>query len=122
MANYAEDAILQDLVYGHHAQGKCAIADFYNWNRGDVELLETASLKVDELRVDGRTAIARGRFLRFRYGEQTLGPWRFVIWLTFDENGKIVRQYDWINYRPDAYSQGGQDLNKTLPTIPPSEP
>ncbi|RZQ54528.1 hypothetical protein C1E23_02530 [Pseudoalteromonas phenolica] len=100
---YADSAQLEDLVYGHHAQGKSEIASFYNWSGGnfkvvdDLKTFELINLLVDEQQ---RHAVITGRFNEFIYHGQNLGPWRFVMTLQFNEKGLITHQQDWINYTP----------------------
>ncbi len=57
------------------------------------------------------TALVRGRFNAFLYHGQQLGPWRFLMVLKFDEQGKISYQQDWINYTPKSEYTTGHNLN-----------
>lgn len=119
MAFYAENAELRDMGYGSHLQSKAAIADFFDWNRGDVTVLEGASLSVDNHVVQGNTVVTRGHFTRFMYRDVQMGPWYFVIWLEFDDKGQIVRQTDWINYTPKEQFVGGDNLNRLIQSSGP---
>jgi hypothetical protein len=59
------------------------------------------TLVLDELLVQGRLTIGRGYFTPFKYQGFTYGdsePMRFAIWLTWNREGKIVKQVDWIDY------------------------
>ncbi|TMN93911.1 hypothetical protein CWB72_00060 [Pseudoalteromonas phenolica] len=115
---YADSAQLEDLVYGHHAQGKSEIAAFYNWNDGNFKVIDDLkTFKVEHLIIDEqqRQAVITGHFNEFIYHEQQMGPWRFVMTLQFNEKGLITHQQDWINYTPKADFMMGKNLNKTIP-------
>lgn len=112
---YAEDAVLEDMVFGHKAQGKDQITAFFNWSAGNFAVLDDQLvLVVEDKIVDSttRTVVARGVFNRFNYASRELGPWRFLIVLKFDEKGKIIYQQDWINYTPKSDFTGGENLNQ----------
>ena len=56
---------------------------------------------LEAVTVQGDLAIGRGYFTPFQYRGETFGerePMRFAIWLTWSDEGKIVRQVDWIDY------------------------
>jgi hypothetical protein len=55
--------------------------------------------------------VAQGYFKPFSYDGKSFGPWRFVIILEFNDDGKIVREIDWINYTPRENFLGGKDIN-----------
>ncbi len=98
---YVEDAVVEDIVNGDLIEGRDAIRAFFSWDNERVVKTQDQTLVLSSLVVEGRTAIARGHFTEFLYDGQPLGPWRFVITLEFDVDGKIRRQEDFINY-PDA--------------------
>lgn len=73
--------------------------DFYDWQKGDFDRLNNQYiLQLESLVVDGNSAVAQGAFLPFKFNGKKMGPWDFVIWLEFDEQGKVISQRDWINY------------------------
>jgi len=112
MSFYAEDARLQDLVYGSDLNGKAAIADFFNWNKGDFKVVGVGlALTVEEQIVDGNSVVTKGVFNKFNFQQQALGPWRFIIFQRYDGEGKILFQEDWINYTPKANYTNGKNLN-----------
>ena len=112
MSFYADHAVLEDMIYGHLAQDKASIREFLDWSLGDFSVVDgKPALEVRELVIDGNTAVARGFFNRFVFQGREMGPWRFVIWLAFNEDGKIVRHTDWINYTPRKEFLGGENLN-----------
>lgn len=111
MAMYAQEAELQDINYGNHILGRKAIRDFFQWDAGNVKLLHDKTLIVEKMVLKDNQAISRGHFTEFEYGGTKMGPWRFVIWLEFDQQGKIIKQTDWINYTPKDQFTGGKNLN-----------
>ena len=114
MAFYAQDAVLEDMVYGHRAEGKSAISDFFAWPSNPVKVMNEQSLfNLTAVHLDNtvKTALVRGRFNAFLYHGQQLGPWRFLMVLKFDEQGKISYQQDWINYTPKSEYMTGHNLN-----------
>lgn len=118
---YAADAVLQDIVYGELVSGQSAIRGFYQWNAGNVELIGPKALYVTEQVVQDNTVVTRGYFTAFKFHGQNMGPWRFVIWQEFNAEGKIITQYDWINYTPKETFIGGENLNSLIRTQSDSE-
>lgn len=118
MAMFAEDARLEDMIYGFHAKDKSAIRAFLNWHDQQFKLPEgRPSMVVQKQMVDGNKAAVEGYFTPFEYQGKAMGPWRFLIWLEFNDEGKIIREVDWINYTPRKDFLGGLDMNRE--TIPP---
>lgn len=111
MSLYAEDAELQDLVYGKHAIGAAQIKDFYNWEVGEFKMLKPQALVVTEQVIDNKVVVTRGYFTQFEYYGQITGPWQFIIWQQFNDSNKITQQYDWINYTPKETYIGGENMN-----------
>lgn len=114
MSMYSPDAVLLDINYGNYVTGRDAIRAFLQWDAGNVELLESTTLDLDDLLIDGKQVVARGHFNKFTYQNTEMGPWLFVIWLEFDEQGKIIRQTDWINYTPKQDFTQGEDMNTLI--------
>lgn len=111
MSLYAEDAELQDLVYGKHAIGVAQIRAFYNWQVGEFKMLKPYALVVTEQVVEDKVVVTRGYFTQFEYYGQIAGPWQFIIWQQFNDRNKITQQYDWINYTPKETYIGGDNMN-----------
>lgn len=80
-------------------------ASFYDWpNPGFKKVApDQPTFVVEDLVVANQTAIIKGRFQPF-YWQGELQEWTdlFTIWLHFDDDLKIVRQYDFIKY-PKAF-------------------
>lgn len=119
MSFYAEDAQLQDLVYGNHIRGKEALREFFRWDADPIRFEGSSSLVISEQVIQGNQVVTRGHFVEFDYLQQKMGPWRFVIWQEFNERGKIIRQEDWINYTPKESFSGGQNLNNLILKMQP---
>ena len=101
MAFYADNASVNDVVYGFTAQGKTNISAFFDWHRGQFSTaLPGPILHVTRQVVAGDQVITEGQFHQFKYNGQTLGPWEFVIWQQYSAKGLILQQQDWINYSP----------------------
>lgn len=93
-----EDVMLQIKIYN-----KEDFKSFYNWPEGDFQKLapDQPHLVLKELAVNDSVAVGRGYFNPFSYnGEIYEWKWgsEFTIWLEFDENLKIKRQMDFIEY------------------------
>jgi len=114
MSFYDESVVLEDIVYGFLASDKNAVKQFFNWSDPKFSALNNKALVVNQLLIENGQVVAEGYFTRFIYNEQTLGPWRFIIRLTFNEKGKITHQVDWINYTPKAHYLGGKNMNNIL--------
>ncbi|MGI9515874.1 MAG: hypothetical protein ACR2NP_02410 [Pirellulaceae bacterium] len=98
---YDADLKFEDQRLRMQLDDKQAFSEFYNWPDERFRLADPdgPALVVDELAVDGNTAVARGRFMPFYWDEQLQDwPGEFVIWLTFNEARKIVGQRDYIPY------------------------
>lgn len=104
---YADDMAFEDVFYQVNLHSKKDFADFYDWNKGKFERLNNPHiLRVDSLVTDKAQVVARGEFLQFRYNGKEMGPWRFVIWLEFNQHGKVIKQIDWINYSQKNKTKG----------------
>ena len=112
---YADDVVVQDIVYGNELAGKSEVKAFFDWNRGQFELLDGKDiLTITRQTLESQTVVTEGYFHRFRFNDQTLGPWRFVMIHELDDDSKIIKQVDWINYTPRENFLGGLDMNKGL--------
>lgn len=102
---YAEDLVFQDVIF-RYTYNKEEFINFYNWPD---PLLEKHPdypevLVLEELTMTDSTAMGRGYFTPFYYSGQLYDDaehMRFVISLHFDENGKIKRHTDFIEYPPE---------------------
>ncbi len=95
---YADDAMLLDILNGDSISGKQALAVFFDWSNPEFKSLGSQALEVDELIADGNIVVAKGHFTRFQWGDTVFEAMHFTTLLTFDKQGKIIKQVDWINY------------------------
>ena len=95
---YDEHMILEDIIFGERIIGKAAFRDFFDWENPNFQLLGDSCLIVSEQIIHGNQAITKGYFTPFRWGEYECEAMHFTSILTFNEDGKIVKHLDWINY------------------------
>ncbi len=114
MAFYDDNVVLEDIVYGNHIADKKALRRFFNWTDPKFSMISEHNLVLEKMIVDRYEVVATGYFPVFNYDDKPLGPWRFIIHLTFNEQGKIIHQVDWINYTPRSQFLGGDNLNKLI--------
>lgn len=112
MAFYSQNAVLDDLVYGHLANGQQQIKAFYDWSVGDFYVIDNKpALEITAQIISGNQVTTRGIFNQFSYQGKVMGPWRFIIWQEFNQDGKITYQEDWINYTPKQNFVNGANRN-----------
>jgi len=112
---YHEDAVLEDVVYGNLVKSKKEIKTFLNWQDPNFSLIDkNNALVVQKQVIQGNTVVTEGYFTEFNYYGKKLGPWRFIILLEFNDELKIIRQVDWINYTPREQYLGGKNMNELL--------
>ncbi|TMP29344.1 hypothetical protein CWB99_09100 [Pseudoalteromonas rubra] len=77
LSYYADDVQLEDMIYGFAVKDKQALAEFFNWSAGNVEILDgEQTFTLDEVIVNEqqRRAVIRGTYVRFMYEGRELGP------------------------------------------------
>lgn len=115
MSFYHEDAQLFDIVYGNELNNKTEIRDFFAWGKGTFQSLEGSGiLTVNKQLVQKNVVVTEGYFHQFEYNGQRLGPWLFIIVQEFNQQNKIIKQTDWINYTPRKDFLGGANINQQL--------
>jgi len=115
MSFYAKDATLKDIIYGNDLRNKIEIQSFLNWHNGKFDRLGSKNiLTVTNQIIENQTAITEGYFHKFRFNGKDFGPWLFVISLEFNEENKISKQTDWVNYTPKKDFLGGLNMNKMI--------
>lgn len=102
---YAADAVFEDVIF-RYRYDKQEFISFYNWPdpllKKHPDYPETMVL--EDLMVNGNTAVGKGYFTPFYYGEMLYDDamhMRFTIWLKFNEEGLITKHIDWIEYPPE---------------------
>lgn len=112
MSFYDNNAQLQDIVYGKHLKNKHEIRTFFAWEQDDFKRLAgNTILTVTHQTFEKNTVVTQGVFHQFLYHGKTMGPWLFVIIQEFNQNAKIIKQVDWINYTPREDFLGGENMN-----------
>lgn len=105
---YREDLYFEDLSLQIKLDSFWKFKRFYNWEAEGFKKLtpNQEHLSIESLVVNDSIAVARGHLNPFYYhGELIDEEWgmEFTIWLYFDENLKIKRQIDWMEYAPEVY-------------------
>ena len=95
---YAEDMILQDMITGFKLEGRDDFADFFNWPDARFEKLNEKTIIVQNKAVEGNKAVISGYFTSFKWNGKAVEAMQFTTWLYYNEQGKIKRHVDWINY------------------------
>ncbi|MEM9329582.1 MAG: nuclear transport factor 2 family protein [Bacteroidota bacterium] len=95
---YADEMVLEDPILGQRIVGREAFRDFFDWPNPSFRKLQEEALIVDKIMVDGRESVVIGHFTPFQWAESTIESMHFTTLLVFDQQGKIIKQTDWINY------------------------
>ncbi|WP_420387174.1 hypothetical protein [Roseivirga sp.] len=113
---YADDLVFEDVIFRYRFD-RTGFENFYNWPdtlfQKHPEYPET--LILENLTINDSTAIGSGYFTPFYYGEKLFGidhQWRFVIELTFDKQGLVKHQKDFIEYPPEYLKSAAEALLK----------
>lgn len=95
---YADTIVLKDMINGDHIEGKTALEAFFDWENPHFRKLDSVTLVVQEQIMEGKRVVTQGYFTPFQWDEYQFEAMHFTTILTFNDNGKIVEQVDWINY------------------------
>ena len=117
LSYYAETLEFEDIILQESYHSLASFREFYNWpDSGFVKHPDYPKvLVIDELIVHGKTAIGKGRLNPFYwYGRlfemKDIG--NFIIWLEFNDQGKIIKQTDWIEYPGDILESVGKRMQE----------
>ncbi len=98
---YSDSIYLEDVNLELEFNGKDAFRDFYDWPNPSFRKTspQQKTFQIEEVAIHGQTAVIRGRLAPF-YWKNDLQNWPglFTIWLTFNEDQQIIRQYDFFKY------------------------
>lgn len=104
---YSEDVQFNDVILQLDLDSLWQLKRFYKWDEeGDAFKKlspDQEHLTLESLVVDGNIVVATGQVNPFYYhGNLIDTEWGmdFTIWLTFDDDLKIVKQTDWFEYDP----------------------
>lgn len=95
---YAEDVVLEDMIFGWKIEGKRQLKLFFNWPDSRFEKIDKDVYQVDERIISGRKAILSGKFGEFKWDSTEVEAMNFTTILHFNKEMKIIKQVDWINY------------------------
>ena len=106
---YRADMQFEDITLQLNLDSLWQFKRFYNWE-GEGEAFQKLTPEQDHLTIyslvtNDSVAVARGRVNPFKYyGEHIDIDWgmEFTIWLYFDDDLKIRKQIDWMEYDPDT--------------------
>lgn len=115
---YREDVRFKDITLQLELDSLWKFKRFYKWDEeGDrfKKLYpDQEHLNIQSLVVEGNTVAAKGHLNPFYYdGTLIDSDWgmEFTIWLTFDENLKIIEQIDWMEYDTGTLENTIQRIN-----------
>lgn len=98
IAFYSDNIVLEDIINGDRITGKKALSNFFNWENPAFEALDSNTLSIEKIIIQGNNAVIKGHFSKFKWGKSKFEAMHFTTILTFDRLGKISKQVDWINY------------------------
>ena len=98
---YSDSLYFLDINLKIDFHDKEGFMEFYDWPNPNFRKVtpDQQTFLVEDLIVKDNTAIIKGRFEPF-YWKDDLKEWTdlFTMWLHFDDDHKIIRQYDFIKY------------------------
>lgn len=106
-AYYRADLHFEDVLLQMQLDSLWQFQRFYNWPDTNFAKLSPTqdALVINTLVCNDSVAVAKGYFTPFRWYGQLMEPeWGMeaTFWLFFDENLKIYKQIDWIEYDPNV--------------------
>ncbi len=117
LSYYAEDLQFEDAISQIHLDSLEAFKTFYDWpNPGFKKHPEYPEIfRLDDLVANDSIAVGRGVFFPFYWQDSLFSmEWdpTFTIWLWFDENLKINRQIDWVEYSGNVLIDIGKRIEE----------
>ncbi len=98
LSYYDENIVLEDMILGERKIGKKAFQEFFDWENPAFSLKDTSCLYITHQIIKANEVVTQGYFTPFRWGNQEFEAMQFTSLLTFNEERKIIKQVDWINY------------------------
>ena len=106
---YREDLVFEDIMLQLKLDSLWQLKKFYKWDEEGDNFKKLSPdqehITIETLVANDSVAVGTGRVNPFYYYENLIDPeWGMSVtfWLYFDENLKIKKQVDWIEYDPDA--------------------
>ena len=116
---YREDVAFKDIILQLELDSLWQFKRFYNWDgEGDAFKKLTPDQKhliLESLVANDSVVVGKGYFNPYYYHGQLVDTdWgmEFTIWLYFDEQLKIYKQIDWIEYDPQTLQHTVQRCNE----------
>lgn len=110
---YSDEVEFKDIIYGYKFDSKEGLAKFFDWNNPDFKKLHSQTFSIENIIWDDETVIIEGYFLEFLWKDEKVNPMYFTTKLKFNDQGKIIKHIDWINY-PDKLLKTRLDSNKWI--------
>lgn len=98
---YAEEMILEDMVAGWRMEGRQQFREFFSWPDERFQKRAENTFEVDDVIISENMAVIKGYFTPFHWDGQEVGVMQFTTLLYFNEEKKIIKHIDWINYPND---------------------
>lgn len=95
---YSDDIILEDIISGDKIMGKKQLKRFFDWDNTNYQSLASKHLIINDMIIEKNQGVIKGYFSKFKWNKIEVEAMHFTTILTFNENGKIIKQVDWINY------------------------
>jgi len=97
---YDKEIVLEDMIGGFRIEGKEAFKEFFNWEDPRFKMKDDVALVIHDQVMEGKKVMLTGHFTPFIWDGEDIESMQFTTQLDFNDNGKIIRHVDWINY-PD---------------------
>lgn len=108
---YSDSLMMKDINLNYECQDLAAFAEFYDWPNPDFKKVNASdkTFELEDIVIQDHKAVIRGKFTPF-YWKEKLQDWNssFVIVLYFNEDLRIIQQYDYIKYPTDILKLMGQ--------------
>lgn len=95
---YDERAVLEDIISGVRVEGNLDIINFFDWNNVSYKMKDTVALVVVSKVIGDGSATINGYFTSFEWSGTIYRRMHFTTVLFFNDEHKIIKQVDWINY------------------------
>ncbi|PWJ42546.1 nuclear transport factor 2 family protein [Sediminitomix flava] len=110
---YSDEIVFEDILNGNRAIGKDNFKLNFDWENPHLVLLTSKPYEVEDLIIQNNQATITGYFNPFKWHDQNIEAMYFTTILTFDEDQKIVKHVNWVNYPPsllNLISKGNANL------------
>ena len=95
---YDQDMVLEDMITGYRMEGIERFKEFFNWPDQRFKKLSPKTIIVNSSVIEGNKAVITGHFTPFEWDGLRVEAMQFTTILEFNDEARIVRHVDWINY------------------------